>query len=126
MRIFALFLYYNTIRKGAGEFGRQPMQPFPMSAVRASPGHAVEEPVADSRALPCSVSPHGWGWCHQQPHANPMGTLPSAMLRAGPASQRGVGGCLAISRATTAAPASTGDAPVGSRCASVLSCRKGG
>lgn len=37
------------MRKGAGEFGRQPMQPSPVSAVGASPGRAAKEPLVRSR-----------------------------------------------------------------------------
>lgn len=126
MHIFALFLYYNTTRKGAGEFSWQPMQPSPMNAVGASPGRAVKEPVADGSSQPCWVVLRGWGWCCQMPYANPMETPHSAMLRAGQTSREGVGWCLGTSRATTAGPASTGDAPVGSRRANVVRCRKGG
>lgn len=125
MHVFALFLYYNTIRKGVGEFGWQPMQPLPVSAVGASPSQAAEEPVADSSMQPCSVTPHGCGWCCQLPYANPMEILHSAMLRAGQTPQGGVGWCPATSRASAAAPASTDDAPISYGCASVLGCRKG-
>lgn len=77
--IFTLFLYYNTIRKGAEEFSQQPMPSSPRSTVRASPGRATKEPDTESsteNTQPCSVMPGGRGRAASCPTQTPWGPCP--------------------------------------------------